>query len=63
MHVPAEVCTTIHHWQLRDLVSAGDSSDEMLCVCDSSVLHYNCATREVSARRDKARARVPTGAA
>ncbi|KAG2447859.1 hypothetical protein HYH02_007315 [Chlamydomonas schloesseri] len=43
-----DVCTTIHHWQLRDLVAAGDTSDELLCVCDSSVLHYNCATREVT---------------
>ncbi|KAG2484738.1 hypothetical protein HYH03_016485 [Edaphochlamys debaryana] len=44
-----DLTTTIHHWQLRDLVAAGDSSDELLCVCDSSVLHCNTATGEVTA--------------
>ncbi|GLC39290.1 hypothetical protein PLESTB_001574000 [Pleodorina starrii] len=48
-HERHDICTTIHHWQLRDLVAAGDTSDELLYVCDSSVLHYNEATREVTA--------------
>ncbi|PNH06483.1 hypothetical protein TSOC_007176 [Tetrabaena socialis] len=41
--------TTIHHWQLRDLVAAGDSSDEFLAVCDASVLQCNVQTREATA--------------
>ncbi|KXZ46711.1 hypothetical protein GPECTOR_41g675 [Gonium pectorale] len=44
-----DICTTIHHWQLRDLVSAGDTPDELLYVCDSSVLHYNAGTGEATA--------------
>ncbi|EFJ40600.1 hypothetical protein VOLCADRAFT_99573 [Volvox carteri f. nagariensis] len=34
---------------LRDLVAAGDTSDELLFVCDSSVLQYNSTSREVTA--------------
>lgn len=41
--------TTIHHWQLRDLVAAGDSSEEFLAVCGDSVLLHNVTSGEVSA--------------
>ncbi|GIL63331.1 hypothetical protein Vafri_17290 [Volvox africanus] len=44
-----DLTTTIHHWQLRDLVVAGDTSDELLYVCDSSVFQYNRRTSEVTA--------------
>ncbi|GLI70916.1 hypothetical protein VaNZ11_015944 [Volvox africanus] len=44
-----DLTTTIHHWQLRDLVAAGDTSDELLYVCDSSVFQYNSRTSEVTA--------------
>ncbi|GFR47021.1 hypothetical protein Agub_g8705 [Astrephomene gubernaculifera] len=47
-HARHDISTTIHHWQLRDLVSAGDNSDELLYVCDSSILQYNASTREAT---------------
>jgi hypothetical protein len=33
--------TTIQHWQLRDLVSCGESDDEFYTVCGKQVLSFD----------------------
>jgi hypothetical protein len=39
--------TSIHHWQLRDLISAGDNETEFFCVYEQDVYKYNSKTHEV----------------
>lgn len=39
--------TTIHHWQLRDLISAGSNEVEFYCVDEQQIFLYNIKTQEV----------------
>ncbi|KAF8055820.1 SPCC4G3.03 [Scenedesmus sp. PABB004] len=41
--------TSIHHWQLRDLISAGEGEDEFLCVHHQRLYAYNAARRQSAA--------------
>lgn len=38
--------TTIHHWQLRDLISAADNEYEFFCVDEQQVFSYNVKNKE-----------------
>eukprot|EP00878_Enallax_costatus_P035369 GHUV01039407.1.p1 GENE.GHUV01039407.1~~GHUV01039407.1.p1 ORF type:complete len:240 (+),score=63.11 GHUV01039407.1:148-867(+) len=40
--------TSIHHWQLRDLISPADNEYEFYCVHDQRIYKYNAKTRESS---------------
>jgi hypothetical protein len=44
---PADRTTTIHHWQLRDLISAADNEYEFFCVDEQQVFSYNVKNKEV----------------
>lgn len=41
--------TSIHHWQLRDLISAADNEQEFYCVHDTCVYSFNTDTKQVRA--------------
>jgi hypothetical protein len=43
----ADRTTTIHHWQLRDLISAAENEHEFYCVDEQQVFTYNVKTKEV----------------
>lgn len=53
-YAPADRTTTIHHWQLRDLISAADNEQEFYCVDEQQVFLYNAKTREVSSTHPRA---------
>ncbi|WIA15831.1 hypothetical protein OEZ85_012586 [Tetradesmus obliquus] len=38
--------TSIHHWQLRDLISAADNEQEFYCVHDTCVYSFNTDTKQ-----------------
>ena len=43
---PADQPTSIHHWQLRDLVACDDAGS-IYCVHDSATVRYDIATGKV----------------
>lgn len=43
----ADRTTTIHHWQLRDLISAANNEHEFYCVDEQQVFLYNVKAKEV----------------
>eukprot|EP00879_Flechtneria_rotunda_P017916 GHRR01018778.1.p1 GENE.GHRR01018778.1~~GHRR01018778.1.p1 ORF type:complete len:320 (+),score=107.99 GHRR01018778.1:118-1077(+) len=40
--------TSIHHWQLRDLLSAADNEYEFYCLYDQTVYRYSAKTKQSS---------------
>jgi hypothetical protein len=44
---PAARPTSIHHWQLRDLISPADNEQEFYCVHDTCIYSYNADTKQV----------------
>eukprot|EP00882_Tetradesmus_deserticola_P034469 GHRQ01039551.1.p1 GENE.GHRQ01039551.1~~GHRQ01039551.1.p1 ORF type:complete len:193 (+),score=61.16 GHRQ01039551.1:151-729(+) len=38
--------TSIHHWQLRDLISAADNEQEFYCVHDTCIYSFNADTKQ-----------------